>query len=89
MTKKGIETNGPRHFLTPRDESYYSLGGGVGGFFFGGGLGGTEGDESSPTKYQGGDYRKLTVGGGGKFYRDTTKFSAPPHPSPPTPDDEQ
>lgn len=82
MTKKGIETNGPRHFLTPRDESYYSLGGGVGGFFWGGGLGGTEGDESSPTKYQGGDYRKLTVGGG-KFYRDTTKFSAPPHPSPP------
>ena len=43
----------------------------------GGGLGGTEGDESSPTEYQGGDYRKLTVGGGGKFYRDTTKFSAP------------
>ena len=26
---------------------------------------------------KGGDYRKLTVGGGGKFYRDTTKFSAP------------
>lgn len=55
-------------------------------FFLGGGLGGTEGDESSPTEYQGGDYRKLTVGGG-KFYRDTTKFSAPHHP--PTPDDEQ
>ena len=33
-------------------------------FFFGGGLVGTEGDESSPTEYQGGDYRKLTVGGG-------------------------
>ena len=36
-------------------------------FFLGGGLGGTEGDESSPTEYQGGDYRKLTVGGGVNF----------------------
>ena len=35
--------------------------------FFGGGevLGGTEGDESSPTEYQGGDYRKLTASEGG------------------------
>lgn len=58
-------------------------------FFFGGGLGGTEGDESSPTKYQGGDYRKLTVGGGVNFIATQPNSPLPLTPPPPTPDDEQ